>query len=258
MLTVLRKIRRSLIESSAFRRYLLYAIGEIALVVIGILIALQINNWNEHRKSLKLEQSYYCKILEDITQDSIQIERLIVGSDSRVKSANQLLHQLQQSEISRDEVIVALMGTLTLIQSTFTPSQAAFEDLKSSGNLNLLRDAGLKESIIDYYQTLNGLVEVADSHADEAIRTLNEKTDYAAIGWQNIRFVKEAMDTALVDMEKLKDLALPDEIYRKVMTSDGLLYLGANARIKYMYSLIREEIKEIQDKMRAKCRLNYR
>ena len=47
MLTFLRKIRKSLIESGIARKYLLYAIGEIALVVIGILIALQINNWNE-------------------------------------------------------------------------------------------------------------------------------------------------------------------------------------------------------------------
>tara|TARA_Y100000385_G_C13099534_1_gene643585 strand:- start:2936 stop:3121 length:186 start_codon:yes stop_codon:yes gene_type:complete len=50
MLTLLRKIRKSLIDSGSSRKYLLYAIGEIALVVIGILIALQINNWNESRK----------------------------------------------------------------------------------------------------------------------------------------------------------------------------------------------------------------
>lgn len=50
MLSFFRKIRKSLIDQSSARRYLVYAIGEIALVVIGILIALQINNWNEARK----------------------------------------------------------------------------------------------------------------------------------------------------------------------------------------------------------------
>ena len=49
MLTILRRIRRSLIDSGGARKYLLYAIGEITLVVIGILIALQINNWNQNR-----------------------------------------------------------------------------------------------------------------------------------------------------------------------------------------------------------------
>jgi hypothetical protein len=53
MLTFLRKIRWSLLESGSARKYIFYAIGEIALVVIGILIALQINNWNEWKKDRK-------------------------------------------------------------------------------------------------------------------------------------------------------------------------------------------------------------
>ena len=51
MLTFFRKIRKALLDSGSTGKYLLYAIGEIALVVIGILIALQINNWNENRKT---------------------------------------------------------------------------------------------------------------------------------------------------------------------------------------------------------------
>ena len=81
MLTFLSKIRRSLIDSggarkpvlSAVERYLLYAIGEIALVVIGILIALQINNWNEHRK----EQAIELKLLHSLKEEiSANIEQL--------------------------------------------------------------------------------------------------------------------------------------------------------------------------------------
>ena len=52
MFTILKKLRRSLILSGQVRQYLLYGIGEIALVVIGILIALQVNNWNEQKKAL--------------------------------------------------------------------------------------------------------------------------------------------------------------------------------------------------------------
>lgn len=61
-LSFLRKIRRSLIESGSAQKYLLYAIGEITLVVIGILIALQINNWNEGTKDRVKE----IKILKEI------------------------------------------------------------------------------------------------------------------------------------------------------------------------------------------------
>ena len=50
MLRFLRRVRQRLLAENGFRKYLLYAIGEILLVVIGILIALQINNWNEEKK----------------------------------------------------------------------------------------------------------------------------------------------------------------------------------------------------------------
>ena len=51
MLTFFRRIRKGLLEAGATTKYLIYALGEIALVVIGILIALQINNWNEDEKA---------------------------------------------------------------------------------------------------------------------------------------------------------------------------------------------------------------
>ncbi len=59
MLKFFRKIRQKLIEEDNIRKYLLYAIGEIILVVIGILIALQVNNWNEKRKANQLASYYF-------------------------------------------------------------------------------------------------------------------------------------------------------------------------------------------------------
>ncbi len=62
MLKFFRKIRQKLIEQNKVRNYILYAIGEIALVVIGILIALRVNNWYEIRKTITLEKSYLSDI----------------------------------------------------------------------------------------------------------------------------------------------------------------------------------------------------
>ena len=56
--------------------YFKYAVGEIVLVVIGILIELQINNWNENVKKLKQEKIYYCKIKDDLESDKINIKRI--------------------------------------------------------------------------------------------------------------------------------------------------------------------------------------
>ena len=69
MIKFFRKIRQKLLTQNKFSQYLIYAIGEIILVVIGILIALQINNWNETRKSLNAELQIYGKIINDLNTE---------------------------------------------------------------------------------------------------------------------------------------------------------------------------------------------
>ena len=71
MLFILRQIRRQLMEKSKTTTYLLYAIGEIALVVIGILIALQVNNWNERKKDKALAQSIYQSLREEAKSNAV-------------------------------------------------------------------------------------------------------------------------------------------------------------------------------------------
>ena len=69
MLKFFRRIRQSLFVDGGAKRYFFYAIGEIILVVIGILIALQINNWNEYKKDRILEKDYLTRLREDLKFD---------------------------------------------------------------------------------------------------------------------------------------------------------------------------------------------
>lgn len=69
MLTFLRKIRRSLIESGNAGKYMAYAIGEILLVMIGILLALQVNNWNETRSKQTQITTYLENLLNSLNDD---------------------------------------------------------------------------------------------------------------------------------------------------------------------------------------------
>ena len=66
-----------MLTKNKFRQYIIFAIGEILLVVIGILIALQINNWNENRKKLKLKASYAISLMNDLSLDTLMLGRLI-------------------------------------------------------------------------------------------------------------------------------------------------------------------------------------
>ena len=76
MIKFFHRIRQKLLRDKQFSKYILYAIGEIFLVVIGILIALQINNWNEEVKNQKNEYSFYREILSDLEKDSVKLSDL--------------------------------------------------------------------------------------------------------------------------------------------------------------------------------------
>ena len=99
MITFFRKVRQRLLIENRFSKYLLYAIGEIILVVIGILIALQINNWNEARKNNMTESDYYCRLLEDFELDRQNIKRLSDESDYKISKSKELLLELPKKDI---------------------------------------------------------------------------------------------------------------------------------------------------------------
>ena len=73
MINIFRKIRQNLVNNGNTSKYLKYAIGEIALVMIGILLALQINNWNEDSKKNTLRIKYISSLIEDLKQDTTLI-----------------------------------------------------------------------------------------------------------------------------------------------------------------------------------------
>ena len=91
MLTFLRKIRKSLIDLGSTRKYLLYAIGEIALVVIGILIALQINNWNENQKSVRVENELVKALTTEIKENKRYISNYANRYLARVDSIGKIM-----------------------------------------------------------------------------------------------------------------------------------------------------------------------
>lgn len=78
MIKFFRKIRRQLLTENKFSKYLTYAVGEIVLVVIGILIALQINNWNEGRKNNEKETILIKNIVDDLSSDTEHMDRALV------------------------------------------------------------------------------------------------------------------------------------------------------------------------------------
>ena len=241
-------------QTGKIKSYLLYAIGEIVLVVVGILIALQINTWNEQYKDRQQEQVYYCKLLEDVNQDQLLLEKLMVENESRIKASNEMIQLLQQESPGRKEVVNKMRAAIAKITFTFKASLAAFNDLKSSGSLRIIKDSDLKSRLLNYYSSMEGYADVIDTNSDAAISVYhNPSKDFKEIGFHDIEDIKEEIDTALVDSEKLKAIAYPSEQIRKVLLSDAIFYLSINTRKKGLHQTVASEILKMKKVLLKKC-----
>ncbi len=152
MAKLFNKIRKTLISEkpSVMRttNYLKYAIGEIVLVVIGILIALSINNWNEHRKNanqeLKLLQSFKIGLEKDLSDIDSNISTHTTG----INSANLILNLLESNQTYNDSLTKHF--SYAMQPSTFVNSTSAFETLKSKG-IDLITNEKLRNDLINVY-----------------------------------------------------------------------------------------------------------
>ncbi len=146
MIQFFRRIRQSLLVDRKFTRYALYALGEIALVVIGILIALQINNWNEERIESIREQLVLNQLKAEYESNRAQLESKMEIRDLLINSANEVLKYYESKiEINNDSLTKRLSQLILL--PTFDPIQ---NDLVSSGNINILKNAELKRLLTNW------------------------------------------------------------------------------------------------------------
>ena len=152
MIKFFRKIKQQLLTENKFGKYLIYAIGEIVLVVIGILIALSINNWNENLKNKKLETSYLKRIIKDLDNDLLQFERTIELAQERNKRVLFLESAIIDTQLVNQSSDY-FVKSIVYANYTYRPaiSNHSFEELKSSGRLALIKNENLRVSIAKYY-----------------------------------------------------------------------------------------------------------
>ena len=151
MLTFFRRIRKGLLGDGATTKYLLYAVGEIALVVIGILIALQINNWNESRKERVEEREVLMNLKKALESDlDNQFMKHLLQSESDVKKINLVLENIENNLPFNDSSRFYLKVLTSDAGKVWTPQVAAYNRLESKG-LDLISNDRLLDSILNIY-----------------------------------------------------------------------------------------------------------
>ena len=130
-------------EKNKTGKYLKYAIGEIVLVVIGILIALQINNWNEYSKDREQERELLTQLQSEFVSNLKQLDEKIAMRNTMIRASFKILDMIDHPEkLNPDSLLLYISRNQTT--PTFDPIR---NDLSSSGRIQYLRNAVLKQKL---------------------------------------------------------------------------------------------------------------
>ncbi len=182
MLQFFKRIRKELVSKNKVRKYFFYAIGEIILVVIGILIALAINNSNEQRKLDDSEQKYLIALQEEFNANLEEIERVMALSDSTYLACKRIINKKHENgrELTDFELQKALMNSFRF-PPKFNQSPGILNELISSGNLSKLKNEELRSRIQNWLVTIEEVRDEEEEfwmHREKAIDFMQKQFSF--------------------------------------------------------------------------------
>ena len=156
MFKLFRTIRQKLLSENKFSKYLIYAVGEIVLVVIGILIALQINNWNEARKIENMGKEYVQEIYRDLNIEIANIDVILNSLSNQYEGTKYVLSFLESTD---KEIVDTILFTKSYWATTrlfiVDRDLNTFDKLMSSGQSALLRNDRLSGMLDSFYKNFD-------------------------------------------------------------------------------------------------------
>lgn len=266
MIKFFNNIRKQLLKEGKISNYLKYAIGEIVLVVIGILIALQVNNWNTNRKNIRSEANYLENLKNDLTKQRQDletykiIEKKYYSNGIKIKRLYSETHGFEK----QDSLFIWLNSLMTRI--TFRASNTTFSELSSSGNLNLIQNESLKKELVTYYQQLDRFTSITEKNNTNLVDGTFDKNIFplTIYGDQYLdNSVKLVVDMHSLSLNKmdyshlkpylLKELSLPEN-QLKILNMVNLRMFISYAHVQFydqidhattkLLDTINEEIKK--------------
>ncbi|MEM8508666.1 MAG: DUF6090 family protein [Bacteroidota bacterium] len=168
MIQLFRKIRQKLLTENSFSKYLLYAMGEIILVVIGILIALQINNNNEEKKQRAKEQAFLKEINLDFTSNKEQLDSIVEFNKISYHAASRLLEVMKAFDPNDPKITkanahfadsIGFYNKLAWRNKSFNPKNGTVEALLNSSSFDLIGNDTLRRNLISWKDVLSDYLE---------------------------------------------------------------------------------------------------
>ena len=166
MIKFFRKIRQKMLTENKLSKYLLYAIGEIVLVVIGILIALQLNNLNEIDKVKDTEMLYINALHDEFSNNLKEVERVMKVNEQNLKIAHTLLGKMGSDNIDLTEKeFDSLMYRTIMKEIQYRPSPGTLVELVNSGNLSIVSNRELRLKLASWDGILVSILFQEEEHS---------------------------------------------------------------------------------------------
>ena len=189
MIKFFRRIRQRLLSENKLGKYLAYAIGEIVLVVIGILIALQINNWNERRKQNIVEQEYLITLKKEFQNNINEVNRVIELNNKLFENAKELAAYTgpYTPNISEENFGKMYFGVISS-EVQYRPGSGVINEIINSGKLNVFQNKELKNALA----AMDGLIlRIRFQEKEEFALRRNELT---SLGKENMSMRRMVFD----------------------------------------------------------------
>ncbi|GGK35621.1 hypothetical protein GCM10007962_32490 [Yeosuana aromativorans] len=245
MIKFFRKIRQNLVSEGKAVNYLKYAIGEIVLVVIGILIALSINNWNENRKEQNLLQTYYKQILKDLDEQKKYSTQTIIQLDSSIVSYETYIQLFKTKNLTVNEAVDAL-NKIERVSPYLNFRFNTMETLQSTGDIKIIPE-DLRNKLITHKSKLDSWTTVNNGNLNiylTGVLKYGEKGLGAFIPrLKNQTNIQQAIDKHINPIETIlsAESAFIIKTYTETNTRDRLKQVLEN--IKIMEDIIKQELK---------------
>ena len=251
MIKLFRNIRKTLINQGKTTNYLKYAIGEIVLVVIGILIALQVNNWNIERIDRKSELKYLKNIQQDLQKDLARLSYLLNFRKERLKGDHKLIEHINGASIV-DVTETTKNVVNSLMEQRFSPNNNTYKELSNSGNLNLISNDSIKSLLLEleelYKTNTFGIEHETYDYREYISKPLIEYIDYEQLtpvflGEKTIQ--EQGITTESFDA-LFKSRAYKNGLYIFSLTSTDMIsfYEKIETKSKQIITMIQKELNE--------------
>lgn len=241
MIKLYRQIRYKLLQKEKTSRYFKYAAGEIILVVIGILIALSINNWNSNINNLNKEKQYLESFIVDLDKNRNELNRVIEKSD-RTKEMLDSIFQLKRGEIPPPSVAVFEEWVKEGFNYTvYKTQEGTIKDIIGSGNLGVIKNDSIRLAMVSWEGNLKSIREwesLAKNSRKEFAQCLNSLVD----------IYKEAMFEPILTQSNMNDLLLNriflNQLMSRIISTDNLYnnYVSELVRLEALISNVKKDL----------------